>query len=487
MKKTRLATLSLAMAVLLPSVTSCKSDASPFDWTITTVNNNKATIQLDLKVEETRADGYSTDEENEIKKLIVYVFDESQNLELTEEFDIEDDDKVVTLEVSNGYKTLYAVTAKNNVNPANVTNLTAYENSVFNSSLSNIMPGFGLTGEDGAQSDVQYVMVGKSDEQLVMKSASETDLPVSNKFQIQLVRLIAKAQVKSVGADGSAFGIHMGKASFKAFQLNERMRVVHDGTDVFDSGVSTFQDSDGDGTYDNYTFGVGEYQDAVEAFTGSGCAYLSENIVSNPLSGNTTFLGIRFATIPLKYYTYDTSDSSVKVLEEVTDFTTPTTYYTVGIKDADRGMVDYTVFPKEKNIITFKDLTDAENYKNSLNGGENSAITVSQADQPLQIAPLTRAEGTPQFEVFTFNNGYAYYRVNIAHDESGDQSKRIFKVVRNKFYKVNIASVNSLGFSTEDLLRPAQAGSGLDISGKPWISVSVSIAPWDEIEQDAHL
>ena len=491
MKTLRLASLSLAVAALLPSVTSCKSDPSPFDWTITTITNedNKATIQLDLKVEETRAGGYSTDEENEIKKLTVYVFDESHNLELAKNFDIEDDDTTVTLEVSHGYKTLYVVTAKTNVNPLVGTNLTSYENSVFNSSLSNIMPEVALNGEGDVQTNkVQYVMVGKSDEKLVMKSASETDLPASNKFQIQLVRLIAKAQVKCEDADGSAFGIHMNEASFKAFQLNERMRVVHGGTDVFDTGASAFVDTDGDGTYDNYTFGVGDYLDAVEAFSGNGCAYLSENIVSNPLSGNTTFLGIRFATIPLKYYTYDTSDSSVEVLEEVTDFTTPTTYYTVGIKDADRGIVDYAVFRGTKNIITFKDQTDAENYKNSLNGGENSAITVSQTDQPLRAASLTRAEGAPQFEVFTFNNGYAYYRVNIAHDDaSGDQSKREYKVMRNKFYKVNVSSVNSLGFSTEDMLRPAQAGSVLEIGGKPWISVSFSVAPWEEVDQEAHL
>ncbi len=59
MKTLRLASLSLAVVALLPSVTSCKSDDSPFDWTLHTVKNT-ATIQLNLNVEETRAGEMST-------------------------------------------------------------------------------------------------------------------------------------------------------------------------------------------------------------------------------------------------------------------------------------------------------------------------------------------------------------------------------------------------------------------------------------------
>lgn len=490
MKKLRLVSLSLAVAALLPSVTSCSSDPSPFNWTISSENIQKATIQLNLNVEETRADGMSTAEENDIKNFSVYVFDENSELETKVDFDVLDGKKTVTLEVSHGLKTLYVVTAKTNVNPSVGTSLTDYEKSVFNSSLSNIKPEKTVSSEEEGDTKVfQYVMIGKSKEQNVMMSASQEDLPASNIFNISLVRLVAKAQVSSVDADGSGFGISMISASFKAFQLNERMRVLPDGTDVFDSDVSTYADSNRNGTCDNYTLGVGNYLDAVSEFKAEGCAYLSENIVSNPLSGNTTFLAIRFATAPLKYYTFDESENSVKESEVNNASSTPVTYYAVGVQDTANGIVDYALFPGTNKIVTFKTLEDANNYKNSLNNGVSSAITVSQVDKPLQAASVTRATNdAPNFEVITFNNGFVYYRVNIAHeDSSGDSVKKKIRVMRNKFYKVNINSVNSLGFGSESLLRPSKYNAVLDVEGRPWISVSFSVAPWEAVSQEVDL
>lgn len=494
MRKTILASLSLAVAALLPSVTSCSSDPSPFDWTISSTDNN-ATVQINLNVEETRAGGLSTSDEMKINNLSVYVFNSNHKLESKKDFtvsDLVDTDgkKTVSFEVSHGLKTLYVVTAKTNVNPSVGTSLTDYEKSVFNSSLSNIKPEKTVIGEDDVETkSVEYVMVGKSKEQQVMISASQDDLPASNKFNITLVRLVAKAQVKT-GSDMKVadFGITFGEASFRASQLNERMRVVHDGTDVFDDSSSSYVDSNKNGTYDFYTRGVGEYQIAKTSdFTADGCAYMSENIVSKPLSGNTTFLSIRFATTPAKYYTFDSASSSVKATSD-----TPgalTTYYAVGIQDKINGMVDYALVPGSKNIVTFKTEEEAQKYKTSLNNGTASAITVSQTDKPMKASEVAEnAASTPQFEVIAFDKGYVYYRVNIAHeDSSGDTTTQKKMVQRNKFYKVNINSVKSLGFSSETLLIPTEPKTVLDAEGHAWISASISVAPWEEVEQNVDL
>ncbi|MDE7418736.1 MAG: fimbria major subunit [Muribaculaceae bacterium] len=473
MKLSRFVALSLMTAAVFPFVTSCSSDPNPFDITISSEKTAITTIQLRLGIEETRAGELSTSAEKEIKKVTVLVFNEKEELEINKSVAVAAGTNTVNLEVSNGLKTIYVVAARSNVNPAVGTSITNYENSVFISSLAN------LNTSDG------FVMIGKSSEQQVMIAASEDELPASNIFEIKLVRLIAKAQVKSAGIDGSSFGINFGDASFKACQLSERMRVLHNGSDVFES----FVDGNNNGTYDYYSLReTANYTNAVSSdFTADGCEYMSENIVQKPVSGNTTFLSIRYATTPVKYYTFDSATSSVKTLDETP--TPSTTYYAVAIQDKTNGVVDYALDNATKHIIAFKTQEDANRYMNSLNNGDSSTITVSQTDSPLRAGSvITEADNVAQFEVITFNDGYAYYRVNIAHQEtSGDSDKSTIKVMRNKFYKVNIKSVKSLGFGSEALLRPSNPAAVLDAEGHSWISASISIADWDEVNQNVDL
>ncbi|MDE7346562.1 MAG: Mfa1 family fimbria major subunit [Muribaculaceae bacterium] len=472
MKTLRLASLFLVVAVVLPSTTSCSSDPNPFDIQISN-EKNTATIQLILNVEETRAGELSTADENKISNVTIHVFDDKQNLEVTKNAVITDGSNTVNLEVTNGLKTLYVVTAKSNVNPSLGIHLTDYQKKTFNSSLENIK-----TESDG------FVMVGKSEEQQVMLSTSQDNMPSSNVFNIKLQRLVAKAQVKSANVNGSSFGISFGNASFRAFQLNERMIVFHNGSDILD----TYVDSNENGTYDSYTLGVGDYLNAVTSdFSAAGCAYMSENIVSKPLSGNTTFLSVRFATTPEKYYSFDTSKSSLTTLTDTP--VASATYYAVGIQDKENGLVDYALDHNNNHILTFKSEDDATNYKNSLNKGESSAITVSQTDKAMMVAsPMQKAPRAANFEVVKFDGGYVYYRVNIAHeDSSGDKTKQRKMVMRNRFYKVNINSVKNLGFSSEDLLRPSNPAAVLDAEGSSWISASISVEDWKEIQQNVDL
>ncbi len=457
MKTLRLATLSLAVAAILPSLTSCRSDESPFGWTISQQKAD-AIIQLKLNVAETRAAA----DETAISKLTVLVFDENDALETTKNVDVTKGSDII-LEVSQGLKTVYVVTAQHNFLNSSAT-MQAFEDAIFDSTLDKIK------GTDG------FMMIGKSDKQLVMKAASEDALPASNVFSITVERLVAKAQVKFDNVIFGDFGIKPYSASFKAFQLNNKMRVVANGTEVGASNTHT------NGTYDNYSIkGEGDYLTVVSSFDGINCAYMSENIVSNPVSGNTTFLGIHFVTYPEKYYTFD---SATKKLTEIGTPTMGSTddYYAVGIQDKEAGIVDYVLVSGSKKIATFKTEADAQAYANSLNGKETSATTVSQTDAPLMAPSLTRAAST--FEVIKFDKGNVYYRVNITHTED---SKSELKVLRNRFYKVNINSVSTLGFSDDKLLRPTNPDTGLDTSSKYWSSVNIDVAPWEEIEQNADL
>ncbi len=482
MKKLNVAMSAISLALLMPAMTSCKSDSSPFDMFVSTsTEKEKSTIQLRLNVEDTRAEELSTEAEKKINRVTIHVFDADKKLEVTKSLELTENDMSVTLEVTHGFKTLYVVSEISNVNPAHGTDINDYENMTFTSTLDK------LRTIDATSKEIKgVVMVGKSKEQMVMNVPSQDALPASNIFDIKLTRLVAKAQVKSGNVNGATFGISFGDVAFKAYQLNQRMRVVHNGTDVFDSEASSFVDSSEDGTYDNYTRGVGEYltgKKTNEDFTASGCAYLSENIVNVPKSGNTTFLSVRYATKPTKYYTFNSTTS--KVEESTEEPVGSTTYYAVGIQDKKNGLVDYTIDASNNHIITFNSLTEATAYMNSLNREETSAVTVSQTDTPL-MAPSrkTRAGDATKFEVVTFDNGYAYYRVNIAHSgDSGDT----YKVMRNKFYKVNINSVSGLGFGSEDLLCPTSAGNDINPEGHSWISASISVADWAEVVQNVDL
>lgn len=475
MKLLRLSTFALATAALLLSATSCTSDRNPFDL-ILPDHATSSYIRLHLQVEGTRAGGnLSTAEEQEVKKVNIYVFNERHELEATKgNISLSEGKNSVELEVSPGLKKIYVTTAESVVNPAKGTKLTDFEKIKFVSTL------------DKLKTDTGHVMIGVSDEQQVMICASKEDMPESNNFSIKLTRAVAKAQVKASDIDGSSFGIQLGTVSFKAKQTCERMMVVHNGSDIFD----TFVDTNNNGTYDNYTLRQSApYLDAATSdFTADGCEYMPENIISKPLCGNTTFLSVKIATTPQNYYSFSAADTEPKIIAGETP-AEGVTYYTVGIIDREHGVSDYAVDSKS-HVITFKSKEDAQRYVSSLNNGEVSSITVSQSESQMK-APYARAgeSRSAQFEMFTFDKGVCYYRVNIAHtdDISGDTPKTINKVVRNNFYKVSINSVKSLGFSEEALLRPSNPAAVLDAEGSSWISASFEVVPWEEVEQDVDL
>lgn len=472
MKKIRLTLLALGTAAILPGMMSCSSDRNPFDITTSEVVEN-ATIQLRFNVASTRAESdLTTEDERKISKVSIYIFNESEVLEASEKDIAVEDGTVKTIEVTSGLKTVYAVTAGSGPSVDPGSSISDFEKKLFSSKIEN------LKTDDG------FVMIGKSAKQQVLKSVSENEIPASNIFTIDLVRAVAKAQVNYGELNASAFGFSVGAPEFKACLTNDLMRVVANGYDV----IETYVDNDGDGAYNGYSLGKeSDYVNAQNSgFTSDGCVYMSENIVNNPVNGNTTYLCIQIPLCPSKYYSFEEGSEYPLATEEAG--IEGTTFYAVGIVDAYNGLADYVVDANTKHIITFKDKNQADRYSIALNGGDSSAITVADSETPLS-APATRAEEQSdiqvrQFQTVEFSAGNAYYRVNVGDQ---DKSAKDAKVERNKFYKIQINSLRTLGYHTEDMLLPQNPEQDIDIQSSAWIETTFNVVEWDEVNQDVDL
>lgn len=482
MKKLRHAYLVLT-AAFMPYLASCSSDPNPFDKTIVS-EDNTVKICLKLKVDATRADNdseynsdMSSDAEKSLSVAYIYVFDAQKGFEApAHTIDVLDTD-AVELEVSPGVKTIYVVSARPiselgaTVTAGNL--IEDFNKSVLNSTLADLS----VSSSDDPVSVKELVLVGKSDSQQVLVSAAKDEIPQSNVFKIKMVRLLSKTQVKYVSGDtDSKFGFTIGDPSFRVCQTNNKMRLEHDpANEVHDFSNAT----------ESNVFSVGysscsdlDFKLAVSDFTAEGCHYISENIVKNPVAGNTTFVSICVPMTPVKYFTYD-SDSKLTLTDEsgVKD----QDFYSVGVVDRKYGLEDFAMDSTTGYVVAFKSETEANAYRNALNSRDTSAITVSESETPLR-APIARASEVnhKEFNTVKFDKGRAYYRVNIC---TGAE----MKVERNKFYKITVNSISNLGFHDESLLRPGDPTSDPGNSTSAWIEAQLSVQPWGEEKQTVDL
>lgn len=490
MKKTKQAIMCLSVVTLMMSAVSCSSDPT----TITGVtypsdkDSDNATIILNLSAAATRADDeedtWATDAEKAISKVHIYVFDENDVLEKVALGVTVTSGKSTAIKVSHGLKRVYAISAYN-ISTSNLTEGSStvrdLENLTFDSTLGK------LISNDG------HLMIGSSGQQMVMQTAVSSDasgtevvpteVPSSNVFNINMVRATAKAQVKCVAGTantkdatiGLAVGINfdLSVPSFKACQKNNTMRVVASG-DL----ASSYTEHTA-GTCTGYTRMNGDYISAQSAFSADNCCYMPENIVNDPISGNTTFLCVKFTATPKQYFAYDaSSDSKLKTAAAPS---TPGTFYAVGIADTDAGFVDYALTKNgtSHDFVIFAESSDADSYVAALNNAQTPAVTLSETDSPMR-APVVRTRAAQQFQKFEFTNGNVYYRVNIKEGTS-------CKVVRNKFYKVEINKVSSLGFCSEASLFPAVPGTKLDQAAESWIQATFDVTPWTGVDQKVEL
>lgn len=476
--------LLLGILVSLVAISSCNSNNNVFTY-MDQPNDGKenVTVRILLSAAATRA-GENTPDPEEIKIVNLYVFDGNDVLESIHPNVAASANTPVDIKIySPGRKKIYAVSARQLFNAQIGLSLSEFENKVFDSTMSDLI------------SDVNgFVMIGVSNVINVETSSGSDNIPQSNILRIDMYRLVAKTQLAYASLDDSSFGFSVKTPiKFTVFQTNNKMRVVS-----LDEDIHSYYTDDDEyvGTYDQYSVGGGEYIEAQgSAFTDTNCKYMSENKVSDPISGNTTFMGVKIPLVPDNYYSYNSSTQQLTSTPNSAE--TATTFYAVGIVDTANGLVDYVVdasSPSHKTVIVFNDEDDAKNYTAALNGGETPGMTVSQTETPLQ-APRRKAEGaagTLPFKTLTFTGGLAYYRINIGEtvssQENGEETS-VFKpmVQRNKFYKVNLTKINNLGLPEESLLIPENAEAVLDNQMSSWINCTFNVVGWEPVEQNVDL
>lgn len=474
MKKSRYVAACISAAMMPLLMASCSSDPNPVD-NILSAGQSTGHIRLDFNVAETRAGSNSTDAEDKITKINIYVFNAQGKLEKILENQTYKSGSII-LESSTGQKIVYAITSTLSypedrvARPVQDMSMTDFENIVFSADLAKL-----------TDSSAGFVMIGKSEPHQVLKSASQDEIPASNVFAIDLVRAVAKAQVVTKELSFDSKGFRFGAPEFRTCQTYSLMRVATGAADI----NPNYSDSDSDGTYDAYSNGsVTDFINAQTTFKNTNCCYLAENIVTSPKSGNTTFLSVRFTANPRKYYEFNNGDTHPT--ESNVQVTGSTTFYAVGIIDELHGMADYAMDLDKDRVITFNNKDAADRYTAALNGGTASAVTVSETESPLQTRAGSVDDGhIKQFQTVAFPQAQAYYRINII--DKDEEGANVYRVKRNKFYKVEIKSVNTLGYNSESMLFPKNADADLEAHGSVWIESAFNVSEWTEQEQPVDL
>lgn len=491
------ACLLAACSFFSVAVSSCSEDPNPVDSIFDqTENINAAYVSLDLSVAATRADDpNSTPAENEITSVDVYIFNAENTLETIHKSLTVTANKIEKLETTPGVKTIYAVIANAGVNVgseangnANVSGFTDvnvgltmedFEKIKLNSTVAAMTK----TGDTGC-----FAMVGKSAQKNVVRSSSAEGMPVGNTFSISLTRLAAKAQViigNQFMASAASKGFEVQNAQFAILQTPNTMQLVPNTSDLinFSTAESEY------GIYNGYTrnplkvSNSQKYNNCDASFSASNCQYMPENIVKTPVSGNVTFASVKVQMTPKKLYSYDNGSKSLSVSSS--SISADGTFYAVAVHNAENATIDY-VLDNDNNVICLSNYNEASEFYQAMNDGGVDFSMKSASDVAAGKSAASSRAGTRslKYELSTFTNGYAYYRVNIAK-KAGDNV--LCRVDRNTFYKITLNSLNSLGSCQESFLVPSDPTTPLIVSNTAWIDASISVVDWTTQDQSADL
>lgn len=435
LKNAFMAAALIMLACMLPA---CSSDPNPVGYLDFEGSNKdaKTYVELDFSALGTRAS-----DEAAITKVKLYIFDENNELESISGMEDVKDKKLIA-ETTSGLKTIYAISANDilTTQAAKGMAMTDFEDLVFSSQLSDIRTADG------------FVMVGQSEKTEIKESKSPVNLPDGNKLSIDMERLVAKVAVTTEVRMIGGLGIY--RKDFKVFQTNDRMRLKSNGSDI--SEFSTHSN----GTFSGYTFDDNRSYTEVSS---SNYQYMSENIVANPTSGNTTFVCLRTQVCATPLHsknfmgTLDYNDNSSSI-----------TFFVIGIVKSDnpQTVIDY-----------FK-------YYNNIYYYDSEAAAITGIGLYAQNSPLPAGY---EYKPIMFEDGYMYYRINIA-EGTGDARK--YQVTRNKSYKITIESINDFGAPTVEELCPADPNTALDEEesvSSAWGDATFIVVGWDSSDQTENL
>lgn len=462
MKKLSALAFSLAyIAVLASLLTSCSSDPNPVDFIRTDgySKDAKTYIQLSLNPAATRAG-----DEDAISVVDLYVFKEDGTLEnVVADIDYKEN-LVLDLGVTTGKKTVYAITAnkilpnKMSDDELNGISLDNFKIKSFESLVENLNNADGL------------VMSGMGEIQNLSESNSPLNIPASNNLTIRLERLLAKVEVTGSITQDNTYGFaKIDDPSFKVCQINKKMQLV-----PVEISSADLEDENENGVYDNYEQHGSDYI-AINS-TDAQPQYMTENLVANPTSGNTTFLSFKVRLTPSKVWylsgtnwgeaSYSTTGSGTSVVK------TGDTFFAIGIYDKKNILIGFIKNSNDNDkIVCFRTSQACEKFIS------NGTYTISK--------PAALPDGC-EYKPIEYTNGYAYYRVNIS--DGADDAKK-YRVLRNAYYKLKIGKVGSMGYAKESDLFPSDPDSSLEAVETISIlsGVAFELNSWDEHEEDVDL
>lgn len=461
MKKLTSLACSLACFVLASLLSSCSSDPNPVDFIRTDgySKDAKTYIQLSLNPTATRAD-----DEDAISVVDLYVFNEYGILENVVVGIDYKENLIIDLGVTTGKKTVYAITANkilpNKMSDAELNGITLdnFKIKSFESLVEN------LNNEDG------LVMAGVGVIQNLSESNSPLNIPSSNSLSISLERLLAKVEVTGSITQDNTYGFaKIDDPSFKVCQINKKMQLVS-----VEISSADLEDGNENGVYDNYEQHGSDYI-AINS-TDAQPQYMSENLVENPTSGNTTFLSVKIRLTPSSLWyisgtnlgeaIYSTTGSGASVVKP------GETFFTIGIYDENNNFIEFVKDPNTNaKILCFRTSQACDKFISSGAGRYSK--------------PTALPDGY-EYKPIEYTDGYSYYRVNIS---DVTDNVKYYRVLRNAYYKLKIGKVTSLGYPSEDDLFPSDPDSSLEIEETVSIlsGVTFELNSWDDYEEDVDL
>lgn len=393
-----------------------------------------ASFSITVSNPATRADANAVAEETGISNVSIYIFS-NEALENFSPISINNQNKgTSTVATTTGPKRIYAVTNKS-VTANTGMSQTEFENQLLDASATNI----------AAESN--FIMVGATDVTLVRRTEDEAKQN-ANLVPINVTRAAAKVQMqyKSTTRVADNVDATVSNVQYDLGQCNTKMYLVRNNYEVTPKGTKTEQtDADSDGTYDHlvkFQENLLSLVNAVETFdhTFANSRYLGENVNDTPVTGNSSFVVIKLKVTPNSGADTDGS------------------FWVVAKSDPSKGTVEYA--------------------------SETGKIKYFSSEAAAQGHLTTNATALTGYSVQKFNQGFAWYRLNLRDATKRDANER-YAVLRNHYYKVNVTEIFGLGFNTPEAIIPKDPDTPLETS--TYVSAEITIEDWTAVEMNEPL
>lgn len=393
-----------------------------------------ASFSITVSNPATRADANAVEEETGIRNVSIYIFS-NEALESQGTITLTNQNKgTTTVTTTTGPKHIYAV-----ANKAIIANIgmsqTDFENQLLNA------------GPTDIATSGQFLMVGATDATLVRRTQEEA-IQNANLVPINVTRAAAKVQMQYKADTRVAENVNatVSEVKYDLGQRNTQMYLVRNNYEVTPKGTKKEQtDTDSDGTFDHLVrFQAAQLAliDAVAAFdhTFANSRYLGENVNDTPVTGNSSFVVIKLKVLPTTGATVDGS------------------FWVVAKADKVKATVEYA--------------------------SEAGKIKYFTTQEAAQAYLTTNASVLAEYEVQKFDQGYAWYRLNL-RDVAKTDAKERYAVLRNHYYKVNVTEIFGLGFNTPEAIIPEDPDTPLETS--TYVSAEITIEDWTAVEMNEPL